>query len=258
MHRARLLAGLLALLLTIDTVAYAQKSGSRSYSSGGRKQFKRRRWQKRYSSGGGKSYSSGNSSHSTPSPSTPSVSVAAKPVSSGGKSYSSGTNSYSSPAPSSPSVASRPVSGIGNNTSSSGNSYSTGNRSYSAVPPGGSSKPAGGAFDSGAAAAQKRVESKASYTKGPEPRLPTTPSPGPAVPITQPIGPRKSYSNSNRSYTSPVSPGPSTPSVAVAPMPVGGSGDKTYSSNNSYSVGKKSYTAYRFSERQQQTGERNV
>jgi hypothetical protein len=162
MNRTRLLAVMLALVLAVGTVNYAHSSGSKSYSSGG-----------------GKSYSSGGASRSVSSGGSRSYS------SSGGKSYSSGNTSYSSAGSSKPSVsvALKPVSGTGNKTYSSNTSYSVGNKQYTAVSPSGSSKPKSGAFDGTAAAAQKRVESKANYLKGPEPQPTYTSPTGQTVPI---------------------------------------------------------------------------
>jgi hypothetical protein len=193
--------------------ASSTSSGSKSYSSGGSGSS----GSKSYSSGGSgsngsKSYSSGSS--------TPSASTAPKSVSgSGNKSYSSGDSgkSYSSgSATPSASTAPKSVSGSagktyssGSGSSGSGKSYSSGNQSYSSsrpptppapvagpvfsmgnkqytpapVSPSGSTKPKGGAFDGSAAEAQKRVESKANYVKGPEPKTTYTTPQGQAKPI---------------------------------------------------------------------------
>jgi hypothetical protein len=145
----KLLTAVLSLVVFLGTSS--EVFGQRSSSGGGRSSSS-------VSSSGGRSYSSSSSSAGK-SYSSSSVN------SGGGKSYSSSSSS------SKPSVSVAPVvSGSGGKNYSSGSSYTAGNKTYTAVSPSQSSKPKGGAFDGSAADAQKRVESKQNYIKGPEPK----------------------------------------------------------------------------------------
>jgi hypothetical protein len=130
-------------------------SGRSSYSSGG-------------SSGSSKSsYSSGRSTYSSGSSSSSSSSSSSKPstTTNSKSSYSSGRSTYSS----GPAITTAPKPSVPSNYHP-GTSYSSGSRTYTAVSSSAGTKPKGGSFDGNAAAAQKRVESKAAYIKGPEPR----------------------------------------------------------------------------------------
>ena len=222
MKRQRLLAVLLAFVLSLGTVEHSQSAGSKSYSSGGGRSASSSS-SSRSGSSSGRSYSSG-----------------------GGKSYSSGNKSYSSPGYSRPgvTVTPTPVSGTGGKTYSSSKSPTVGKTSP-AVSPSGSSPPRTGGLDGGAAAAQKRVESKGTYVPGPAPRPSYASPPRPSLPNNPPSisSGGKSYSSGNKSYASGGSSGPSVTVAPMPPTPVPGSGTKTYSSDDSYRVGNKKYTA---------------
>lgn len=147
--RAALLAALLLAGLATEAV-WARPRGGSSRSSSGRSSSSR-------SSSSGRSYSSGSRS-STPSrssPSRPSPSPS-RPSSPSGKSYSSGRPSVPSASPSS--------------RSPTGKSYSSGGSATTGWRPTTPGRLSGGAFDTSAAAAQRRVESRTAYTAGQAPR----------------------------------------------------------------------------------------
>jgi hypothetical protein len=170
-------------------------SGGSSFGSRGGSSFSR-------PSTGGRSYSSG-SGGSTPKPSMPSpaggksspapssgspgpFSSPSRPsggyTSPSGKSYSSG--GWSSPnRPAAPGGTTPPPGGY---TTPSGKSYIPGSRPGGGVttpggaPPSAGTRPRGGGFDSAAAQAQRREESRAAFTKGQAPK-PTYTDPGGTV-----------------------------------------------------------------------------
>ena len=133
------------------------------------------------------SYSSGSSSSATTSkPISVPRPVSTTPAPSGGsKSYSSGgSKSYSSGVPpSTPSVAPKPSPGH-----SPGKSYGSGNATYSPAPISSPNSKGGVSYDSSAAAAQKRAESKANYIKGSEPKTTYTTPTGQSAPINTSSG----------------------------------------------------------------------
>jgi hypothetical protein len=147
----KLLTAVLSLALIVGTSS--EVFGQKGSSGGGRSSSS-------VSSSGGRSYSSSSSSAGK------SYSSSNSAVnSSGGKSYSSSSSKPSVSVAPTPSVSSS-----GGKSYSAGSSYNAGNKTYTAVNPSQSSKPKGGAFDGSAADAQKRVESKQNYIKGPEPK----------------------------------------------------------------------------------------
>jgi hypothetical protein len=146
------------LLLLGSGRADAQAKG-RSYSSG---------------SSGGKSYSSGSSSSSK------GGFTAGKTSSSSGRSYSSGSSGTKT-SPAAPPPSKTPA----------GKSYSSGRQgpsgsgasSGSSFPRGKSYPAGGGSYDSAAAEAQRKAESRSAYTKGQQPRPNYTDSQGNTRPL---------------------------------------------------------------------------
>lgn len=158
---ALLFAALLGSLVPDDVLARGGRSSGRSYSSG--------RSSSSRSSSSGRSYSSGRSSSSRPS--------------SSGRSYSSGrssTPSTSRPSYTSPRTSTPSGKGYGSGTSPR---YTT--PSSKGFTPRTTSRPPttpgrlhGGAFDASAAAAQKRVESRKTFTAGKTPKTTYQPPAG--------------------------------------------------------------------------------
>jgi hypothetical protein len=146
--------------------SFSKPSGGRSYSSG--------------SGGSPKPFTpSPSAGRSSPAPSSGSPGGFSSPsrtsggyTSPSGKSYSSGGSS-SPTRPASPGGTSWPPSGY---TSPSGKSYIPGSRPGGSVttpggaPPSAGTRPRGGGFDSAAAQAQRREESRAAFTKGQAPK----------------------------------------------------------------------------------------
>lgn len=145
--RAALLAALLLAGLVPEAV-WARPRGGSSRSSSGRSSSSR-------SSSSGRSYSSGSRS-STPARSSPARPSPSRPSAPSGKSYSSGRPSAPPAIP-----ASR---------SPTGKSYASGGSATTGWRPSAPGRLSGGAFDTSAAAAQRRVESRKAYTAGQAPR----------------------------------------------------------------------------------------
>jgi hypothetical protein len=183
----------------------------------------------------GRSYSSGSISSNSRS-------------SSSGKNYSpaSRPSSTTSRAPSPPSTFSKPTGG-GNFSSnkppaSSGKSYSSGASSSSSVDTKPTNTHGGGSYDAGAAAAQRRQESRAVYSGaktypsgggrstsvGSQPGVAPRGSYDAPAALAQPRQESRTPSSSGKSYSSGTdSPNPSPPGMAPAPSASG----KSYASN---------------------------
>ena len=174
----KILAVVLGLGLIFSSVLDSF-AGSRSYSSGS---SSRSSFGRSYSSGGSKSYSA------APKPSVSTPRPSASPAPSGGKSYSSGGKGYSYSSGVPPSIAPKPP------NYTPGTSYGSGNRTYSPVPSTSPSK-GGVVYDGGAAAAQKRAESRTSYVRGPESKKTYTTPTGNSVPINTNSGSYRNVTN---------------------------------------------------------------